>query len=663
MSLRTALGAAVLMAAVFPWASSMPATAQTPDVSIRITSPLGRTGIPGVVRVVAQVVTPVPGGVVPVRFYVDDTLLGQDVDGPPYVTEWEDLNPYEPRVIRAEVDDGKGGVVEDRVSLASLEVIEEAQVSSVLVEATVTDPAGRYISNLTREDFSLFEDDAPQNLDLVQLQTLPTTFTLLVDGSQSMSRRIDMVRATASRLASKLRDGDMVVVAPFRLTIESVTGPTTDPATIAEAIAGIRATGGTAILDALASLPEYFARAEGRQVVILVTDGYDEHSRTKIEEAFKALQKIQATVYVVGIGGIAGISLRGEDLLRRVAKQMGGRAFFPTREEQLPDVHGMIATETYSRYVITYTPTNQEMNGAYRAIRLAVSAPDYTVKARPGYIAPSPPPIRPTLEFSVAGDSAATGALSAADLTVLEDGVPQKIESFQEANAPMSIVMAMDASGSMRPALEAVKAAATTFVEALRPTDPLALVQFSDRVVVAHELTTRRQMTLDGIASHQAQGGTALWDALFDSMAFLRQQPGRRAVVVLSDGRDENNPGTAPGSAHTLEDVLTQIRETGTTVYSIALGARVDREGMLKVAAASGGAAYFPEDVSQLPEHYRRVVDDLRRRFLVTYTSTNGRRDGAWRSVEITTSRPDLVIRSAGGYAAPGRNSNAAPQH
>ncbi len=134
-----------------------------------------------------------------------------------------------------------------------------------------------------------------------------------------------------------------------------------------------RPTGGTAILDALASLPDYFARAEGRQVVILVTDGYDEHSQTKIDEAFKALQRIQATVYVVGIGGIAGISLRGEDLLRRVAKQMGGRAFFPLRVTELPDVHGMIATETYSRYVITYTPTNQEMNGAYRSIRLAVS--------------------------------------------------------------------------------------------------------------------------------------------------------------------------------------------------------------------------------------------------------------------------------------------------
>jgi Ca-activated chloride channel homolog len=657
LSIRAALFTFLLSLFTF-----LPAAGQNGETSIRITSPLGRTGVPGVVRVVAQVVTPVPGGVVPVRFFVDDTLLGEDIDGPPYVAEWEDLNPYEARVIRAEIDDGKGGIVEDRVSLASLELIEEAFVASVLVEATVTDEAGRYISNLTPQQFALYEDGQPQALDLVQLQTLPTTFTLLVDGSQSMSRRIDLVRATARRLASRLKEGDMVVVAPFRRALEAVTGPTNDDKTIADAIAGIKATGGTAILDSLAALPEYFAHAEGRQVVILVTDGYDEHSKTTPDQALRALQKLQATVYVVGIGGVAGISLRGESLLRKIATQMGGKAFFPTRETELPDVHGLIAAETYSRYVITYTPTNQEMDGAYRSIRVAVEKPEYLVKARPGYFAPAPPPIRPTIEFSVAGDTNLATALSAADLTVREDGVPQKVESFQEANAPMSIVMALDASGSMRPALDAVKGAATTFVEALRPTDPLALVQFSDRVVIEHELSTRRQQTLDAIAGHQALGGTALWDALFDSMAYLGQQPGRRAVVVLTDGRDENNPGTAPGSAHTLDDVLGQVRESGTTVYAIGLGPRVDKDGLTKVAEASGGAAYFPEDVSQLADRYRRVVDDLRRRYLVTYTSTNSTRDGAWREVEITTARQDMVIRSAGGYNAPGRARPAAQQ-
>ncbi len=642
-------------AALLPGPAMAAGTGEPVPTTIKITSPLGRTGVPGVVRVVAQVTTPAEKGIVHVRFYVDDKLLGEDTDGPPYVAEWEDLNPYEPRVIRAEVDDGKGGVVEDRVSLGSLEVIEEAAVASVLVEATVTDASGRYVSNLTSQQFRLSEDDQAQTLDMVQMQSLPTTFTLLVDGSQSMSRRIDLVRATARRLATKLRKGDMVVVAPFRVGLEAVTGPTDDERTIADAIGGIRAKGGTAILDSLASLPEYFANAQGRQVVILVTDGYDEKSKTSVETALRQLQKIQATVYVVGIGGVAGISLRGESLLRTVAKQMGGRAFFPTREEEIPDVHGMIATEVYSRYVLTYTPTNQEWDGSYRTIKLEVGQPDLVVKARPGYFAPKPPPVRPTIEFSVAGDTEATAAVSAADLVLREDGVEQTIESFQEANAPMSIAMALDASGSMKPALEAVKAAASQFVSALRPNDPLALFQFADRVVTAHELSTKRQQTLDAIAGYQALGGTALWDALFDAMAYLKQQQGRRAIVVLTDGRDENNPGNAPGSAHTLADVLAAIRDSGTTIYAIGLGAKVDAEGLKRVAQASGGAAYFPEDVAQLPDHYRRVVDDLRRRYLVTYTSTNSTRNGAWRDVAIETARPGVVIRSVGGYNAPGK--------
>ena len=125
-------------------------------------------------------------------------------------------------------------------------------------------------------------------------------------------------------------------------------------------------------------------------------------------------------------------------------------------------------------------------------------------------------------------------------------------------------------------------------------------------------------------------------------------------------------PVTPPGSAapavefksevvDPLADVLAEIRDSGTTIYAIGLGPKVDAEGLKRVAEASGGAAYFPEDVSQLPDHYRRVVDDLRRRYLVTYTSTNSTRNGAWRDVAIETARPGVVIRSGGGYNAPGK--------
>ena len=125
--------------------------AQPPEgTTVRITSPLGRTGVPGVIRVVAQVQTPVVGGVLPVRFFVDGTPIGDDEDGPPYAVEWTDENPYEAREIRVDVETAPGVVVSDRVNLPPLEILEETSVSSVLVEATVQDKDGRYISWLEK---------------------------------------------------------------------------------------------------------------------------------------------------------------------------------------------------------------------------------------------------------------------------------------------------------------------------------------------------------------------------------------------------------------------------------------------------------------------------------------------------------------------------------
>ena len=626
---------------------------QAYGTAVRITSPLGRTGVPGVIRVVAQVTTDADRGVVPVHFFVDGTPIGEDLDGPPYAVEWTDENPYERRNIRVDVPGKDGDVLNDTVTLPPLEIIEETSVSSVLVEATVTDADGKYVSWLVKDDFTLNEDGVAQPLDLVQLQEVPTTFTLLVDASQSLNLRMIMVRSAARRLASSLREGDRVIIAPFRTSVLSTTGPTDDPTTIEEAIGAIQSRGGTAILDALTTLPNLFSAVEGRHVVILITDGYDEQSKAPYDVAIRALQRMQATVYVVGIGGVAGISLRGETLLRRIATQMGGRAFFPIREAQLPDVHATVAADAFRRYLISYTPQNQDPDGTFRKITLATINPSYKIRTRDGYFAPAPPPVRPTIEFSAVAAGGGEPSLSAADVVVLENGVPQVIDSFEEALAPISVSMVLDTSGSMRRAMTTAQAAARSFVTALRPTDPLSLVRFSDTVVVEHEFSERRQTTLDAIDRLQATGGTALFDALHASIATLSKRDGRRAIVLLSDGRDENNPGTGPGSQHTLADVLAVLRESNTTVYAIGLGTNVDREALERITAMSGGSASFPVDATALEGEFRRVVDDLRRRYLLVYTSTNSVRDGAWREVRLSTTTPGVTIRSAGGFHAP----------
>ena len=127
-------------------------------------------------------------------------------------------------------------------------------------------------------------------------------------------------------------------------------------------------------------------------------------------------------------------------------------------------------------------------------------------------------------------------------------------------------------------------------------------------------------------------------------------------VVVMTDGRDEDNPGTGPGSVNRLEDVEKYVQETGALVFGIGLGAKVDQGPLQKIADLSGGQAFFPTDVSELAAEFRRVVDDLRRRYVIGYTTSNIQRDGSWRDVVIQVkSQPDAVIKSVGGYFAPSR--------
>jgi VWFA-related protein len=244
--------------------------------------------------------------------------------------------------------------------------------------------------------------------------------------------------------------------------------------------------------------------------------------------------------------------------------------------------------------------------------------------------------------------------LNADTIEILENGLPQKLEIFQEAVQPVSIVLALDASGSMKKSEADVVASARQFIDALRPQDKLGLMLFADRAELAQDLATSRPAMHQVLDTYAANGGTALYDAVVNSLTRLKRVEGRRVVVVMTDGRDENNPGTAPGSVSRLEDVERLVQETGVLVFAIGLGVKVDREPLLKMAAWSGGRALFPADVEELPAEFHRVVDDLRRRYVVGYTSSNIEHDGSWRQVEIRVKdAPEVTVRSTGGYFAP----------
>ena len=443
-----------------------------------------------------------------------------------------------------------------------------------------------------------------------------------------MSQNVQFVRQAAAELTGFLRDEDQIVVAPFRKGITAITGPTRDPATIADAIAAVKPQGGTAIVDALLQVSEGLEGAEGRRVVVLLTDGYDEHSRNTFEATIAALKTGQVTVYVVGIGGVAGVSLHGEQLLRRIAAETGGRVFFPWNARQLAEAHAAIAADVQHRYRLAYTPTNQQKDGTWRAITLSAIDAAYKVRARPGYTALQPPLVRAALEFTASDDTREYVDLAREDLDVIEDGVVQRVDVFHEAVAPVAIVLAIDASGSMTRAADIARQAAASFIEAVRPADRLALVQFADRAELVADLQTARGNAQAALVSYNPAGGTALYDALQLSMQSLRATEGRRAIVVVTDGRDENAASTGPGSEATWEMVIAAAHANDATIYAIGLGPRVERIRLQQLADLTGGEAYFADDLTNLNEEYRRVIDDLHRRYVLGYTSTNSNRDG-----------------------------------
>jgi Ca-activated chloride channel homolog len=630
-------------------------TASIADLAVQITSPLGRTGTAGTVRIVAQLHATGPLPSVRVSFSVDGTLVGTAENGPPYAVPWTDDNPFERHEISVLVEAADGRTAHASMTLEPYEIVEVTNVNSVLIEASVYDKRGRYVLDLDRSSFALTENGVPQTIDLVQQEFVPATFALLVDSSQSMSRRMPFVRDAAARVVSYMKPVDRVLVVPFGTKLKELTGPTADKETVRDAIGSIQATGGTAFLDALVATAKLLDGVSGRHAVVFITDGYDENSTTTGDEAIAALKSAGCTVYAIGIGGVAGLSLKGQRFLRDLAAATGGRAYFPPTEAALSDIYDALSADVQNRYLVTYTPRNQAADGQWRAVTLDAGGGQYVVRARDGYRAPRPAPIRPSFEFVVTDAHQAYTDVTRDDLIVREDGVEQKIETFQEALSQVSLVLALDASGSMKKSADGVQDAARRLVASLHPEDSLALLLFADQLAVAHALSLNRAWSMEAIDEYKADGGTALYDALYGSLQMLKKVQGRRAVLVVTDGMDEDRAGKLAGSVHTLDEVMDMARETDCAIFTVGIGSKVDRTVLSQLAAVSGGTACFPSDVTSLTDEYGRIMENLRRRFVLSYTSTHVQRDGLWRNVEIKSRRAGLVITARTGYLAPAR--------
>ena len=234
---------------------------------------------------------------------------------------------------------------------------------------------------------------------------------------------------------------------------------------------------------------------------------------------------------------------------------------------------------------------------------------------------------------------------------IKEDNVPQRLTAFVGENIPLELVVAIDVSDSMTDAMPTLKSAVKTFLGALRPTDQVTLVAFNDNIFTLARRSTDAAARLKAVDRLVPWGGTALYDAILTSLNAVGKQPGRRALVVFTDGEDLN-------SVATMKRVETRMETSDATIYTIGLGRSVrDRtlaDVLRHLADISGGRPFLVDNVSELDRVFSDIVEELSNQYLLSYASSNDTRDGTWRKISVELTDKRYHVRHRQGYRAPG---------
>ncbi len=278
---------------------------------------------------------------------------------------------------------------------------QEDQTISVNVDLvnvlfTVADRKGKFITNLKKEDFRVFEDDKQQVVTNFSSETdLPLTIALLVDTSGSIRDKLRFEQEAAIEFFySALRRGkDKALVISFDSGVDLLQDFTDDPEVLADAVRRIRAGGGTSLYDAIfLAVNEKLSVQDGRRVIILISDGDDNSSRLSLTETLEAAQKSDVSIYAISTNSTAyfggGDQARGDKTLKRFAEDTGGKSFFPFKVQDLAVSFQDIGQELRSQYTIAYRPSNDMADGTFRKIRVEVANKQYRAKSRSGYYAP-----------------------------------------------------------------------------------------------------------------------------------------------------------------------------------------------------------------------------------------------------------------------------------
>jgi Ca-activated chloride channel homolog len=261
------------------------------------------------------------------------------------------------------------------------------------------------------------------------------------------------------------------------------------------------------------------------------------------------------------------------------------------------------------------------------------------------------------------GANRLVAGLDQEDFQIYEDGIKQDPSNFSRQAQPIALSLVIDTSTSMDLKLPIAHEAAIGFIRRLGLRDVAQIIDFDSQAKILQTFTTDRVALERAIRATEAGGSTSLYNAIYTSLSELkriRAQTGpdlrRQAIVLLSDGEDTS-------SIVPYDDVLDEAKRSEVVVYAIGI---VDKDAvkggrgwnqadfvLKSLSKETGGSAYTVVDIKQLSQVYSQIADELANQYTLAYVSKNGKRDGAWRKINVQIARGGMTARTKAGYFGP----------
>ena len=264
----------------------------------------------------------------------------------------------------------------------------------VLLNATVCDTAGRFVSNLTSDDFQILVDGDPQQLLLFRPVASPASVSLLVDTSTSMDEEIKQVQQGLRRFVLQLRPGDSAEIVDFDVRTKLLQPMTGNHGLLIAAVNRLRAGGSTSLYNALyISLRQRAAvtpTEPRRRAIVVLSDGEDTSSLITLDALVTAARRGHSTIYAIGLG----LTESGERALRQLTVDTGGRLFLARDADELIEIYGQVAAELANQYVLGFVPSNVQPDGGWNPVAVQVRRPNIAVRTRLGFYTAGAPSSR-----------------------------------------------------------------------------------------------------------------------------------------------------------------------------------------------------------------------------------------------------------------------------